>query len=99
MQDARLDLSRRQRLGIVEAVCGQHKDSAQIIDILQKLTDAGELSLVTRVSPDKAAAVQAVLPDLYFKPLWTSGHMAIGTCASSLFTAAGASVFFDSRAA
>ena len=64
MQEARLDLSRRQRLGIVEAVWGQHKDAAQIIDILQKLTEAGELSLVTRVSPDKAAAVQAVLPDV-----------------------------------
>ena len=64
MQDACLDLNRRQRLGVVEAVWGQHKDVSQIIDILQRFSDAGELSLVTRVSRKKAEAVKAVLPDV-----------------------------------
>ena len=59
--DARLDLRRRQRLGMVEAVWGEHKTADQIIAILESLAAAGELGLVTRVDPDKAARVCEVL--------------------------------------
>ena len=64
LQDARLDLKRRQRLGMVEAVWGEHKTADQIIAILECFGEAGELGLVTRVDPDKAAAVQQRLPDV-----------------------------------
>lgn len=55
---ARLDLGRRQRLGMVEAVWGESKDVDQIVTILERLHEAGELALVTRVAVEKAAAIQ-----------------------------------------
>ncbi|MEB3318212.1 MAG: nickel pincer cofactor biosynthesis protein LarB [Cyanobacteriota bacterium] len=58
---AHLDLNRRPRLGMVEAVWGQHKQAAQIATILCDLVAAGETALVTRVSPSKAAAVERLL--------------------------------------
>ena len=64
LKDARLDLKRRQRLGMVEAVWGEHKTADQIIAILECFSAAGELGLVTRVDPDKAAAVQQRLLDV-----------------------------------
>jgi NCAIR mutase (PurE)-related protein len=53
----RLDLGRRQRLGMVEAIWGEHKSAAQIAQILEALHAAGELSLATRVTPEKAQEV------------------------------------------
>lgn len=58
---ARLDLDRRQRLGMVEAVWGEHKQAEQIARIIERLAEAGELALVTRVDPDKAEAVRQLL--------------------------------------
>jgi NCAIR mutase (PurE)-related protein len=57
----RLDLRRRERLGMVEAIWGEHKSAAQIAAILRELHAAGELALATRVSPAKAEAVAADL--------------------------------------
>ena len=57
----RLDLQRRQRLGMVEAVWGEHKSAEQIASIALSLQAAGELLLATRVSPDKAEAVIALV--------------------------------------
>ena len=68
MQDARLDLQRRDRLGMVEAIWGQHKTSDQIIAILQAFRDAGELALVTRVQPEKATRILELLPQVVHHP-------------------------------
>ncbi|MEB3255106.1 MAG: nickel pincer cofactor biosynthesis protein LarB [Synechococcaceae cyanobacterium] len=62
--EARLDLGRRDRLGMVEAIWGEHKSAAQIAAILLDLDAAGELALVTRVSPAKARAVERQLKRL-----------------------------------
>ena len=62
--EARLDLQRRQRLGMVEAVWGEHKTAAQIATILKTMHHAGELAFVTRVDPVKAADVQARCPEV-----------------------------------
>ena len=62
VQDVRLDLNRRRRLGMVEAIWGEHKTVDQIIAILESLSAAGELGLVTRVDCEKAAAVSRRLP-------------------------------------
>lgn len=56
-----LDFGRRQRLGMVEAVWGEHKSPGQIIAIAQEILAASETVLVTRVSPTKAEAVLAAL--------------------------------------
>ena len=68
LQDARLDLNRRHRLGMVEAVWGEHKTADQIIAILERFAEAGELGLVTRVDPEKAEAVQQRLPAVQVHP-------------------------------
>ena len=39
--DARLDLQRRARLGMVEAVWGQHKTAEQIVAVLRAIRDSG----------------------------------------------------------
>ncbi|NDF62231.1 MAG: circadian phase modifier CpmA, partial [Synechococcaceae bacterium WBB_3_034] len=41
-EQARLDLQRRQRLGMVEAVWGEHKTAPQIAAILVRLQANGE---------------------------------------------------------
>lgn len=58
---ANLDLNRRSRLGMVEAVWGQHKRADQIAEILRDLVAAGETALVTRVSASKATTVSRLL--------------------------------------
>lgn len=55
--DVRLDLGRRERLGMVEAIWGQNKTPTQIAVILQELHQVGELGLVTRVTNAKVRAV------------------------------------------
>jgi len=40
-EQARLDLQRRQRLGMVEAIWGEHKTAAQIAPILVRQRRAG----------------------------------------------------------
>jgi pyridinium-3,5-biscarboxylic acid mononucleotide synthase len=57
----RLDLQRRQRLGMVEAVWGEHKSAEQIAAVVRSLQTAGEILLATRVAAEKAAAVQTLL--------------------------------------
>jgi len=60
-REHRLDLGRRQRLGMVEAIWGEHKSAEQIAAILRALHSAGELALATRISPEKAGAVATLL--------------------------------------
>ncbi len=62
-EEARLDLGRRRRLGMVEAVWGEHKSVDQIAAVMQEMQQAGELALVTRVSEQKATAVLRQLAD------------------------------------
>lgn len=57
----RLDLQRRQRLGMVEAVWGEHKSAEQIAAVVRSLQAAGEIVLATRVAAEKAAAVHTLL--------------------------------------
>ena len=58
---ARLDLQRRGRIGMVEAIWGEHKTAEQIAGILLQLRKAGEPALATRVDPGKAEAVRQAL--------------------------------------
>lgn len=64
MAEHRLDLERRQRLGLVEAVWGEHKSAEQIIAIARDFQAAGELCLITRVDGAKAGAVRAAIPEV-----------------------------------
>lgn len=64
MEDARLDLARRARLGMVEAVWGEDKTPEQIVRILRRFHAAREFALVTRIAPAKADTVSRALEDL-----------------------------------
>ena len=55
--DSRLDLNRRCRLGMVEAIWGEHKTFDQLVRILKKFEEAGELALVTRIDMQKASQI------------------------------------------
>ena len=59
--DLRLDLDRRSRLGMVEAIWGEHKSAGQIVAALEGMHQAGQVGLVTRVVASKAEAVLAGL--------------------------------------
>ncbi len=65
-QEAKLDLQRRKRLGMVEAIWGEHKTSEQIADILNTLSAKRELALVTRVSREKALQLKKLVPDVVY---------------------------------
>jgi len=54
---SRLDFERIDRLGMFEAVWGEHKTSDQIIDILKNFILHDQVALVTRVSQDKAEKI------------------------------------------
>ena len=62
--DHRLDLQRRQRLGMVEAIWGETKSAEQIAAIVAGFHAASELALATRVEPAKAKAVIELLPEI-----------------------------------
>ena len=68
MVDARLDLQRRRRLGMVEAIWGEHKTPDQIVEILKRFEHAGELGLVTRVDATKADVISTALPQVKVHP-------------------------------
>lgn len=59
--DYHLDLDRRRRLGLVEAVWGEHKSPSQIASIIKAMRAVDELVLVTRVSEEQVAAVLTLL--------------------------------------
>tara|TARA_Y100001968_G_C19256417_1_gene667033 strand:- start:228 stop:884 length:657 start_codon:yes stop_codon:yes gene_type:complete len=54
---SRLDLERRSRLGMIEAIWGEHKSVEQIIEILKRLEDLGQMTLVTRIGAEKAEKI------------------------------------------
>ncbi len=62
----RLDLQRRSRLGMVEAIWGENKTASQISKILKILDTSSELALVTRVGSKKAKSVQELIPNVKF---------------------------------
>jgi len=79
-----LDLDRRQRLGMVEAIWGENKSVEQISRILIDTHAAGELALATRIEPAKAHAVALELgPNLARKVRLQHHAQARCLCAGS----------------
>lgn len=65
---AHLDHHRRLRTGIPEVVYGAGKSAEQIERIMGAILARREVALATRIEPEKAAAVCAVLPELTYHP-------------------------------
>lgn len=63
-----LDLDRRRRLGMVEAVWGADKTAEQILVAARRFGDAGQPLLVTRVDETKARVLRQQLPALCYHP-------------------------------
>jgi len=68
-QESCLDLSRRNRIGMLEAIWGENKTSKQISEILKTIHLSGDIALVTRVSQEKAIEVQELVQDIFYHPL------------------------------
>src|SRR5882724_8210215 len=66
---AHADTHRHLRTGFPEVVLGQGKTPEQIAAILIELARGGSTVLATRVSPEAAAAVRAVLPEARHLPV------------------------------
>jgi hypothetical protein len=61
-----VDHHRELRTGLPEVILGEPKSAEQIAAIAAELASSGANVLVTRVDPDKAAAVAALLPALRY---------------------------------
>ena len=59
--DVRFDWERETRIGLCEAIWGEHKTAEQIAAILQQSAERQQRALVTRVTEAKATTVQALL--------------------------------------
>lgn len=90
----RLDVQRRERRGIAEAVYTEGKSESQLRSIVDTIRTTGEPTLFTRVSADHAALLGQLLPDGAFHEIaklfaWpaaipaTTGGSVVVVCAGS----------------
>src|SRR5262245_34217823 len=66
---ARVDHHRKLRQGMPEVILGEGKTAEQIIGIAQRLLDAGQSVLVTRLSAESAQKLVASVPGLRHDPV------------------------------
>ena len=64
-----IDFQRRSRLGVIEAIWGEHKSIEQISEILKKYQIKSETALVTRLSKDKGEKLLDEFPSAEFHPI------------------------------
>jgi NCAIR mutase (PurE)-related protein len=66
---ARIDHHRQLRVGFPEVVFGQGKTPEQITAIAERLRDAGQNVLITRIAPEGAALVRERIPETVHDPV------------------------------
>ena len=84
MNHSIIDFQRRSRLGVIEAIWGEHKTIEQISEILKKYQLESETALVTRLSKEKGEKLLVQFPSAEFHE--TSGCLTMGDfveCSSS----------------
>ena len=84
MSQSIIDFQRRSRLGVVEAIWGEHKTIEQISEILKKYQLVSETAFVTRLSKDKGEKLLIQFPSAKFHEI--SGCLTMGDytkCSSS----------------
>ena len=84
MDESIIDFQRRKRLGVIEAIWGEHKSIKQISEILKKYQLVSETALVTRRTKEKAEKLLIDFPSAKFHE--TSGCLTMGSfeeCISS----------------
>ena len=84
MNESIIDFQRRTRLGVVEAIWGEHKTIEQISEILKKYQRECETALVTRLTKEKGQKLLVEFPSAEFHEI--SGCLTLGEfkeCTSS----------------
>ena len=84
MDESIIDFQRRKRLGVIEAIWGEHKSIKQISEILRKYQLVSETALVTRLTKEKAEKLLIDFPSAKFHEI--SGCLTMGSfeeCISS----------------
>ena len=76
MSQSIIDFQRRIRLGVIEAIWGEHKTIEQISEILKKYQLESETALVTRLSKDKGERLLVEFPSAEFHEI--SGCLTMG---------------------
>ena len=71
-----IDFQRRSRLGVIEAIWGEHKTIEQISEILKKYQIESETALVTRLSKEKGEELLIQFPSAEFHEI--SGCLTMG---------------------
>ncbi len=76
---ARVDLDRHRRCGYPEVIYGPGKAPDDVVRIAQALLEAGQTVLVTRVSEQQAAAVEAQFAEVRYNRLARTLRIACGS--------------------
>ena len=76
MNESIIDFQRRNRIGVVEAIWGEHKTIEQISKILKKYQFESEIALVTRLSKEKGEKLLIEFPSAEFHEI--SGCLTLG---------------------
>tara|TARA_B100000965_G_scaffold90249_1_gene73404 strand:- start:814 stop:1461 length:648 start_codon:yes stop_codon:yes gene_type:complete len=76
MDESIIDFQRRSRLGVTEAIWGEHKTIQQISRILKKYQIASETALVTRLTKEKGEKLLIEFPSAKFHEI--SGCLTMG---------------------
>lgn len=74
---ARVDHHRQLRVGFPEVIFGEGKTSEQIVAIADRLKNAGQNVLVTRIAPEAAEALRAKMPDLSHDPVARTASLTV----------------------
>ncbi len=66
IQDIRYDFNRQNRLGIIEAVWGEHKSVEQLKKVTKEILKKGEFVFITRINESKAKCLQDIYSNAIF---------------------------------
>ena len=76
MHQSIIDFQRQSRIGVIEAIWGEHKTIEQISEILRKYQHESETALVTRLSKEKGEKLLVDFPSAEFHKI--SGCLTLG---------------------
>ena len=64
--DIRFDFDRQNRLGLIEAILGEHKSVEQLKKVAQEVLKKGEFVFITRINESKARCLQDIYSNAIF---------------------------------
>ncbi len=64
--DIRFDFDRQNRLGLIEAIWGEHKSIKQLKKVTQEVLNKGEFVFITRINESKAKCLQEIYSNAVF---------------------------------